>query len=528
MKARWFQDESSTAAAVCLLNPKCHPLVAIPTGAGKTLAISMTIDKYLTDRPKAKILVLSHVQEILEQNYESLSSYFDFLDIGLYSAGLGSRSIGKITVAGIQSAYRNPDLFKDVDVIIIDEAHRVPFDDNTMYRKFIKEVGAQVLGFTATPFRAKGGYLHKGVDAIFNHLAYDITDMDSYNRLIEEGFLSPIYPKETALRLDAEEEGIRTTAGDYNQKDLSLAFDRSSITKAAIRETVEFFNESNRKLALYFAIDIAHAEHIADELRGYGRRVVCIHSKMDLDRKVEIKKIKNMEYDDVVNVDVLTTGFDAPQIDMIADMQPTKSPVKHVQKWGRGGRIHPNKKYCAGLDFAGNVDLLGPINDVRVNEAKKGKGAGDPIIKTCPECGLKQHPSVKICVMCEHEFIFKESLKAVSSSSDVVKIETQKWLKVTAITYSIHQKVGKTSSLRVNYKTGLTGFSEWVCYDHKGYAGHLARNWVNYRWLRKPKPANLAELLAGAPDRLMKPLEILVDTSGKFTKIKDYRFKNFR
>lgn len=522
-KPRWYQLESSQALFHAIKDDKdCHPVAVLPTGSGKTFTICETINLFLTENPTASVLVLSHVREILEQNHESLEGFFG-IDIGLYSAGLKSKTIKQITVAGIQSIYNKVDLFLNVDLVIIDECHRIPINNETMYRSFLDGLTANYVGLTATPWRLKHGYIYQGEDAIFNKCAYDLSKPVNYNRLVEEGYLSPMYGKGTGTKLDAKEAGVRTTAGDWNDKDLSIAFDRDEITKAAIKEVMEF--DEARKLKLVFAIDIKHATNIASELESYGKRVALVHSKMEEDRKAVIRDIKAMKYDYVVNVDVLTTGFDAPRIDLIVDLAPTKSPVKHVQKLGRGARVDPEKDNCLVLDYAGNVESLGPINHVQPPGAKKkSKGGGDPIMKECPECGLLTWPMVKVCENCGHEYQFEEKIRTSASSVDIVLKDPVQWAKVTKVEYAIHSKAGKTSSLLVTYHCGISKFKEWITYDHKGFAGHKARNWVKYRLPTNVKrPDNLSELYKMV-GMLMKPREIQIDISQKYPKILDYKF----
>ena len=121
---RWYQKKATDELMEApLSNEDCHPIVVAPTGSGKTVMICDFIDKYLTDDHKAEVLVLSHVKEILQQDYDALEEYFEGYDIGLYSAGLGSRTKHQITVAGIQSVYKRPEEFKNAGVVIIDECH---------------------------------------------------------------------------------------------------------------------------------------------------------------------------------------------------------------------------------------------------------------------------------------------------------------------------------------------------------------------------------------------------------------------
>lgn len=522
---RWYQTESAEALANAIsINRQVHPIAVLPTGSGKTFTICETINLKLTRSPESKVLVLSHVAEILMQNHAALSSFFEGVEIGLYSASCKSRTINKITVAGIQSVHNKPELFEGFDLIIIDECHLVPIDAETMYRSFLGKMDANCVGLTATPYRMKHGYIYKGKGALFNCLAYDLSTMDQYNRLVEEGFLSAMYGKGTDQTLDAKDQGIKLKGGDFDLKEMSMAFDRESITRAAIKEVCRFGKD--RVLWLFFAIDIKHAENIAEILREGGRRVACVHSKMDGNRADIISDIKAMKYDAVVNVDVLTTGFDAPRIDLIADLRPTQSASLHVQKLGRGARVHPKKRNCLVLDFAGNIERLGPINNVIVKEkGEKGAGNGEPIMKKCPECGLLAHPSEKICIQCSHEFMFKEKIIGTASSAAAQVTELTRWLEVKSIVYSIHQKPGSPSSLRVQYKTGFTSFSEWICFDHKGFAGHKAKNWVQWRWRSGAFPESVGELKRGAKDSLRVPKRIKIDTSSKYPSITDYDFQ---
>lgn len=521
MKPRWYQEEAATKLArVALHNKNAKPVAAIPTGAGKTLIICLTIDKILSEYPKGNIVVLSHVEEILSQNHKALSDYYEDFEIGLYSAGLKSRTITKITVAGIQSIYKKADLF-DVDktFIIVDEAHLVTIKGTGMYRTFLESFkNRPIVGLTATHYRLGHGYIHEGKGAIFNTLAYDLTSMDNFNRLIDEGYLSKVISKGTYLRMNAD--NIKMRGGDFISDALASAFDKDEITVAAVDEIIQF--GKNYKKWLIFAIDIGHAEHINAHLNKSGIPSICVHSKMTGDRKIAIDKFKSGEFRAIVNVNVLTTGFDVPDIDLIGMLRPTASPVIHSQTIGRGLRVSPGKDHCLVLDFAGNTERLGPINNVRIEPKRKGSG-GDPIIKECPECGVYHPPAVRECDVCGHIFEFKTKLQVTASREKITieKDDLRKWLQVSDTSYSIHQKKGKPSSLRVTYKCGLVSYSEWVSFEHEGYAKHKANNWVKFRLGYLPD--NLASLYKKA-DGLKKPKRICVDISEKFPKIDDYLF----
>ena len=531
MELRWYQKEA-VDAALMRIRDGINSVVVLPTGSGKTPTLTSIIEDFLTEHPTLKVLCLSHVDRILIQNYNTIENMLGEI-VGLYSAGLGEKNANKmVTVAGIQSVYKKPELFKKVGLIIIDECHLVNHENRGMYRDFITaletilDCSMPVLGLTATPYRTSHGFIHEGNDTLFTEIAYNGGSMHRYNRLVEEGFLAKMFTRQTDMELSVE--GIKVTAGDFNAKELSENLNRMEITESAVLEVIKYGKKYDKWL--FFAIDIEHAENIKACLLKHKISACCIHSKMEEDKDIELALFKKGFYRAVVNVDILTTGFDEPGIDLIAMMRPTMSPIIHVQTAGRGARPADGKDHCLFLDFAGNTKRLGPINDIQLPSKKKGKGTGNPITKTCPECSCIAHPTVKICEACGHEFVFKQKLQSQSGTAPIVKggpqEPTQKaqWAQVTDVTYSIHQKVGATNSLRVMYRCGMNAFSEWIAYGRPNFAGNMAKNWVKWRWQAGvPLPKDVHDLFKQS-HLLRKPTEIFVDVSGKWPVIKDSKF----
>ena len=500
-------------------NPDKHPLVALPTGSGKTYCIADLIKKY-REQGKQKILVVSHVKEILEQNHESISKYLGE-EVGLNSAGLGRREHKDITVAGIQSIYREHRRFKDHDLIIIDEAHLISTKMDTMYRTFLENVGRHnLVGFTATPFRLGSGYIY-GRDAIFDDLVYDWTTLDRFQQLVDEGYLSQLTTKRTAMEMDTTD--IKLIGGDYNEKALAQRFDRPRVTEEAIKEILAA--GKLRKKWLIFAIDISHAEHIAETLIRNGIKTVPVHSTMSdsgWDRDSAIEGFKNGKYQALVNVNILTTGFDEPGIDLIAMLRPTKSPVLHVQSLGRGSRICDGKTNCLVLDFAGNTTRLGPINNVQVIVAGKGKGGGEPITKTCPMCSSILPPAVRICPDCSHKFLIEHRLQGYACVDDVIDSGKPIWLTVDNVVYSKHANYGSPSAVKVTYHAEGRRVTEFVNVEHKGFAKHKADHWVKYRG---GVVCNTADEVLKQTFLLKEPVKIEVQYKNKYLIIKDAQFE---
>jgi DNA repair protein RadD len=519
---RAFQAEASEALLKDV-EDGYNPLVAIPTGGGKTVIITRFIYLLLEKYPNKRVLILSHTESILKQDYETLSNIFVGIPIGLYSAGLNSRSIHKITLASVQTAYRTPYKFHDFDIAIIDECHLIPRNENSMYQKLFSGLKREhtKIGFSATIFRRKSGYLHLGKGAMFDKIAYDLTSLNNFNMLIAEGFLCKLIARATNYEMDCT--GVKITAGDYNQKSLSEYFDRKEITDVAIREVIQFGEKY--KSWLIFAIDIDHAEHIKNRLLEGGISAESLHTQSDNDRHEITDRFKNFEFRALVSVGMITTGFDAPNVDLIAMLRPTRSPVLHVQTAGRGTRPFPGKDHCLFLDFAGNTRRLGPINAVKIpnpNEKKKSKD-GAPV-KICENCQCYCHIAAVVCPICETPFPIKQKLKTTASSEAIIAESIFQWLDVTDVRYMIHTKIGKPDSLRVQYVCGLTTVNEFVCLDHDGYAGYKAEHWVRRRWSNGSPPPETVKDLFAYQDFLEVPTKIKIKTKEKYFSIYDVKF----
>jgi DNA repair protein RadD len=545
---RWYQQECAEAGFNAVKNDKdCHPLLAIPTAGGKSLILCEIINLFLSDNCKSNVLVLSHNSEILEQNHEELENYFEGSEVGLYSSTLKSKTVKKVTVAQIQSAYRKPELFYHFDLIIIDECHLIPNTSTTMYRSFLEVIQANYIGLTATPFRTGSGYLHEGEKALFTHLAYDLTSMENFNRLVSEGYLSQLFSKSTKLKLNVD--GVKTIAGDFSPKDMSEIIDRDSITEAAINETLMFGD--NYKQWLFFAINIKHAENITEMLISKGVSAICVHSKMERKRSEVLKEVRNGKYRAIVNVDILTTGFNLKNIDLICLLRPTKSPIIHVQTIGRGLRViykkgmplqtaeqrlkaieFGGKPHCLVLDYAGNCSRLGAVNDVKV-KTKGKKDSGGSMIKVCPECDIENHLSAKVCCNCEYIFPVKEKIVETASIAEVVK-KTKKqklsigWHEIDEIDYSLKRsgKGGKNNYIKATYSVGDSKVHENIFLENRGYAKHLAQHWVSYRWqgYKGEEPKNCIDLFKNM-EYIKQPQKIKVKIDeGKRYEIIDASF----
>ena len=500
---------------------KGNPLVVIPTAGGKSLVMAAFIEGVLKAWPDQRILIVTHVRELIAQNHAEMIGLWPEAPAGIYSAGLGKREAqARILFAGIQSIHRRAHEVGHTDLVLIDEAHLIPGNSSTMYRRFLDGLARinpalKVIGLTATPFRLDCGMLHEGKSALFADIAYEAPIRD----LIDAGYLSPLVSKQPATRLDVSKVGTR--AGDFIQRDLAAAVDQEAITRAAVSEIIE--HGKDRKSWLAFCSGVEHSRHVAEEFSRQGITCRTIFGDTPKDeRDAIITAFKRGQIRALASMGVLTTGFNAPAVDLIALLRPTKSAGLYVQMVGRGTRLAPGKENCLVLDFAGNVRRHGPIDLVRHKRPGEA-GGGEAPTKVCPECDSIIALSATECPDCGYVFPAREVKIAPTAATLPVLSPKVQWLPVHGVSYSRHDKLGGLPSLKVTYSCGLKSYSEWVCIEHQGYARQKAAEWWRKRAPGLPIPLSVDEAIAQA-SRLTSPSEISVRPSGRYFEISGYRF----
>jgi DNA repair protein RadD len=492
----------------------------MPTGTGKSMVIAGFIREAIAAWPDTRVLVLTHVKELIQQNFLALRHAWPEAPAGIYSAGLSRRDIGaQVLFAGIQSIHRRADKVQHCDLVLIDEAHLLGRGESGMYRAFLQQLNEingqrlKVVGFTATPYRLDSGLLHEGKDRLFTDIAYQVPVLD----MIEQGYLCPVVPKRTDTQLDVT--GVGSRGGEFVAKDLEAAVDQDNVTRAAVAEILRY--GVGRGSWLAFCSGVEHARHVRDVIREHG--ISCETVTGDTpgpERDAILAAFKVGRLRCVTNANVLTTGFDAPGTDLIALLRPTKSVGLYVQMVGRGTRLADGKDDCLVLDFAGNTARHGPIDMVDGRRAQAGDTPGDAPIKICPACQTINPASVRLCTACAHEFPPPAVQVAPQAASHaLLSVQQQaEWCAVTGVTYGRHEKPGKPASLRVSYQCGLARHSEWICFEHTGYPREKAVTWWARRAEGRPVPASVDEALAQTAS-LREPVAIQVRPTGQYTEI---------
>ncbi|GMU38258.1 MAG: hypothetical protein AMXMBFR22_24490 [Phycisphaerae bacterium] len=486
MQLRTYQREAVEAVYEHLRTRIDNPCVVLPTAAGKTWVIS-TICRDAVQMWNGRVLILAHVKELLEQAADKLRATAPDLPIGIYSAGLKRRDLGyAVTIAGIQSVYEKACDVGAVDLVIVDEGHLIAPDGEGMYRTFLAEMKVinpqvRVIGLTATPFRMKSGTICSP-ENILNHVCYEV----GVRELIVQGYLCPLRTKAGTLKPDTEKLHVR--AGEFVANEVELLMDEDSLVLSACREIVEYTQD--RRSVLIFASGVKHGEHIARVLaERYGVECgfVCGETT-SIERDSLLKRFRSGELKYLCNVNVLTTGFDAPNIDCVALVRPTMSPGLYYQMVGRGFRIDPGKTDCLVLDFGGNVLRHGPVDALRVEGSTPSAGREAPA-KECPQCRELIAVGYATCPRCGYQFPTPERQKhdAVASTEGILSDQvTRTEHQVTDVFYSVHLKRGAPENaprtMRVDYRVGFNEFvSEWVCFEHSGYARQKAEHWWRTR-----------------------------------------------
>ncbi len=495
-----------------------HPILILPTAAGKSLIIATFLREVLSAWQDQRILCLTHVKELVEQDALELFNFWPEAPAGIYAAGLNRRDIGDaITFASIQSVYKRSSELGSYDLIVIDECHLVPPSSDGMYRTFLAAQTAlnpaiRVIGLTATHYRLGQGMLHEGKHALFTDVAYEVTVAE----LLAGGFLSPLTTAPVRERLNVT--GVETRNGEFVAGALEAAIDQEVITKAACAEIVAL-GESRRSW-LVFCPGIRHAGHVRDELAARGISAALLTGDTppaERDRMTADYKRGTLRA--LVNVNVATTGFNAPQTDLIAMLRPTQSPGLYQQILGRGMRTAPDKENCAVLDFAGNISRHGPVDDVRPPRAPGDKGGGEAPHKKCPKCKARMHPKALYCGDCGFEFPEKSVHDETAATAAVMLADAAavRYENVT-VDYLRHEKVGAPPSLRVDYYVGYRRIvSEWICLEHAGFARSKARIWWRKRTNSEP-PSSVDEAMAHVHS-LAVPSAIIVNERQKFPEI---------
>lgn len=329
----------------------------MPTGTGKTRLFTSIINDVKTwsilNHSDAKILIIAHRVELIDQISESLDKYK--ISHGLIAGGKDRDLHPLVQVASIQTIthHSNEDLARDMSVafIIIDEAHHAMA--NTYKKLWTLYPNAKKLGVTATPWRMNGC----GFTSCFEKIILS----KQIKEFIKEGWLAPYsyYSIDATSDLQKNINSIDEfdIEGDYKIAALEKVVDNQKIRAQLLDSYLQL---AKGKKGIIYSISRKHSEHICSQYRAAGINVVCIDSQTPKEeRRLYVNRFKNGQIDIIVNVDIFSEGFDCPDIEFVQLARPTRSLVKFLQQVGRGLRPTKNKSNCIILDNVGIHTLFG-------------------------------------------------------------------------------------------------------------------------------------------------------------------------
>ena len=387
---RPYQQEAVHSTLKHFREDRSPAVVVLPTGSGKSLVIAE-----LARIAKGRVLVLAHVRELVEQNHHKYVGLG--LEAGIFSAGLNRKeSTQKTIFASIQSFARAPEsFFEDFSLLVIDECHRVSTEGDTQYFQVITKLQQAnprlcILGLTATPYRLGYGWIYElnthtkirqtNAERFFKKCVFDL----STRFMIKNGYLTP------PVKIDSpvacyDFSSLKLNGLHFVQAQIeSLLKDQKRITPLIIKNIVDM--SVDRHGVMIFTSSVAHAKEIMRSLPPFVSALVVGETE-DQERDEIINAFKQRKLKYLVNVSVLTTGFDAPHVDVIAILRPTESASLYQQIIGRGLRLSPGKTDCLVLDYTGQGhDLYSPV-------IEDGKPSLESVLVEvpCPSCGLINH-----------------------------------------------------------------------------------------------------------------------------------------
>ncbi len=547
-------------------------VLVLPTGAGKSLVIAE-----LARIAKGRVLVLAHVKELVQQNHEKYESYG--VKASVFSAGLDRKeNSAQVVFASVQSVVRNLDLFQQpFSLLVIDECHRVPDDQDSSYQKVIAHLNQlnpnmKVLGLTATPYRLGKGWIYQyhtrgqvknPESCFFRDCIFELP----ITYLMDEGYLTKPRILDMAM-LSYDFSALKPNAqGHFQESEVNAVIDaHRRVTPQIIAQVIEY--SQSRQGVMIFAATVTHAREIVGYLPAEHTALVIGDTPTE-QRAAIIDDFKQKKIKYLVNVSVLTTGFDAPHVDLIAILRPTESVSLYQQIVGRGLRLSAGKTDCLVLEYAGNRhDLYQPeVGDPKPDSQSEmvtvpcpacgfnnnfwGKLDANGFLlehygrqcqgyfedpdtaerehcgyrfraKYCDQCGADNDIAARRCHQCEALLV-----DADKKLRDALKLKDALIFQCTDMQIKAEKNAQGKPQIKVTYYSDTTQVHEFWPLATKGQKNHFL-HWFVPRHLcdrHRPFTDTAASKIANNAHRFQPPCLVIAFKKGRFWKIKDKLFE---
>ena len=412
-----------------------HIICQAPTGSGKTLVFTY-IAKSAFDKGNS-ILILTNRGELLEQAGGS----FDKINLphSWLTTDVKEVPTDRVIIAMVETLNRRcrATIFSEwvmsFDIVIVDEAHISSFN------KFYQYISPStiLLGFTATPYRTGNMVpLHDHYDTIV--VSEDIAS------LIDQKFLSE--PEYYGISVDLS--GVKKIGGEFSEHDLE---ERYTKTKTFASIEVNYSRLIQGRKSIVFCPTIKTAEFVRDQLLTFATEsIFLVHGELSQSaREEQLENFADSYPAIIINVGILTTGYDCPDIDTVILYRATTSLPLYLQMIGRGSRTTPTKTTFRILDFGQNVQRHNFWHSHRswsLDIIKANKGEGVAPIKDCPKCNALITTSSMVCVKCGFVFPVKKP-KKTDNEIMLERIETLPTAIIKRVFYLEQTRIAKSLSL---------------------------------------------------------------------------------
>jgi len=524
-----------------------HALIALPTAAGKTIIFSHFIKEVLAKNPDARFLVMAHRKELVSQAETKLKTVWPNAPTGVLAAGMKRFQHDAQILIASRDTLASPKRLEKVgkfDYMIIDEAHNVPPNSFTRYKKIIDTLSARqpmkVMGCTATPYRMGQGYIYGDrKDHFFKDIAYSV----SIPELIQAGYLSRLsaFAVNDDAIIDASKVSLKFKNGDFREKELEDVAMVDETIIEVINDWIDNAYTKGRTASVFFCVSVLHAAKMTQYLQQYNIKAELITGETPNDKRDQIlQDFEDGKIHALCNVGVLTEGWDAPRTDCIALLRPTQSIGLYVQMCGRGMRIHDDKDNCLLLDYGENVARHGCLDEVEPGDTLPGRYKP----KICASCNAINSPSAKECVECgqkfeasktnvlwtkkEREVARRTKAEKQAVLSDERKASVPKRKTVTDVYAAVTKSKNGADYCQVVFTIKDEFFSKKMplMFGHPTAHNMAVRKWkkITPKWGSPTQPWMAAELIKnGAFDSIS---EIIVQKQGKYENVVGVKTKD--
>lgn len=423
-----------------------HGIFVYPTGFGKSLIISNVASKF----PNKYFINITTSKELLKQNYDKYTSYG--FTANLCSASLKQNEVGKVTFATIGTLIKHINFFKDKDVVILQDECQESSMVGSQIDRFLKNLSTyRLVGVTATPFRLSSGMDGSSLKMMNRDkkcFYKSIQDIVQIGEIVSQNYWSPLVYK--IVNVDESSLILNSTGADFTDDSIMKFKEDNDILDKVVEEVDELLKEGRKSILISvpFIQDALDLEELLEDCRA-------VYSGMDSkDRDNIINDFKSLNLKVVVQVRILSVGFDHPQLDAIIMAKPTNSLTFYYQFLGRGCRVYPSKKDCKIVDLSGNFKKFGKIETISIENSSLTKGwavfNGDMLLSNFP-LNTTQRPT-------------KQSLLQKAKFDENVKTKV---IKFEDVDYKFHfgkykdKKVSEVIKLNKSYLTWLL--------DQKGF-----------------------------------------------------------